>query len=163
MQRKLLSAFFLKLRILKIRLLVTWLKCLLLVAAANRFKPYSASISLNWHSCFSLQSLIFLNFFNYYCCYCFLLNSFLEYSNIFQWSQFSMASHYDISDVTTFSHFFVTLHFELFVRKDDNVCNKLDEMFIINIWYFVFIRVLLFRVNIRPRNNRNDTVNLNWC
>ena len=73
-----------------------------------------------------------------------------------------MTSHYDISDVTTFFHFFVTKHFELFVRKDDNVCNKLDEIFIItNMSYFVFIRVLLFRGNIRPRKNRNITVSLN--
>ena len=42
-----------------------------------------------------------------------------------------MTSHYDISDVTTFFRFFVTEHFELFVRKDDNICHKLDEMFII--------------------------------
>ena len=40
-------------------------------------------------------------------------------------------SHHDITNVTTFYHFFVTKHFELFVRKDDNVCNTLDEMFII--------------------------------
>ena len=81
----------------------------------------------------------------------------------FQLRQFPVTSHYDISDMTTFFHFFVTQNFELFVRKDDNVCNKLDEVFIItNMWYFVFIRVLLFRVNIRPRNNRNVTVSLNW-
>ena len=42
-----------------------------------------------------------------------------------------MKSYDDISDVTTFFHFFVTQHFELFGSKDDNVCNKLDEMFIV--------------------------------
>ena len=73
-----------------------------------------------------------------------------------------MKSYDDISDVTTFFHFFVTQHFELFGSKDDNVCNKLDEMFIVtNMWYFVFIRVLLLRVNICPRNNRNGIVSLN--
>ena len=41
-----------------------------------------------------------------------------------------MMSDYDISDMTIFFNFFVTCHFELFVRKDDNVCNKLDQMFI---------------------------------
>ena len=114
--------------------------------------PYSASVSLNWHSCFPLQILIFLNFFNYYCCCCFLLIFFFfEYSNIFQWRQFSI--HIMLFPTGRLFSIFCGISFELFVRKDDGVCNKLDKMFIkTDMWYFVFIRVLIFRVNIRTRN-----------
>ena len=52
---------------------------------------------------------------------------------LFQLLLLPLFSVNDISDVTTFFHFFVTYHFQLFVRKDNTVCNKLDEIFIITI------------------------------